>query len=295
MSRKKYPDACESIRFANESRLRGYTREQLESPAYRLAFDDQDFLLADEQRGLRLMLELDKPEQVLQRHGIANTIAIYGSARILSSEALAREVMVVEHELKSAPQDPRLLARKKQLESRRYLSRYYEEARRLSSLITAYSGQDTCPQLHVITGGGPGIMEAANLGAHEGGGASIGLNIVLPHEQAPNAFVNPEYCFQFHYFAIRKMHFLMRARALVVFPGGWGTLDEMFESLTLVQTKKISPLPILIFGREFWNKVVNFEALVDDGMIATEDLELFHFVDTAEEAWDCIKVSVTAA
>jgi uncharacterized protein (TIGR00730 family) len=287
-----FASAAEDLKVVHESRRRGFTQEQLESQAYRLAFDDMDFLLSEEQRGVRLMLELNKPEQVLKQHEVIHTVAIYGSARIDSAEAVARAAMQLERDRAANPDDPTLLRRARQLEVKRKQARYYEEARRFASLVTARSQCEDCPSLTIVTGGGPGIMEAGNLGAHEAGGDSIGMNIVLPHEQFPNPFVSPQFCFQFHYFAIRKMHFLLRARALVVFPGGWGTLDELFESLTLVQTQKIAPLPILIFGREFWEGMINFEHMVEQGVISEDDLKLFCYVETAEEAWDIIRASL---
>jgi uncharacterized protein (TIGR00730 family) len=287
-----FPTAAEDLKYAHESRQRGFTQQQLESKAYRLAFDDMDFLLSEELRGVRLMLELDKPDSILKEHDVVHTVAIYGSARLESAEAVARSAQQLERDRNANPQDPTLSTRTKQLEVKRKQARYYEEARRFASLVTSRSQCEDCPNLTIVTGGGPGIMEAGNLGAHEAGGDSIGMNIVLPHEQFPNPFVSPQFCFQFHYFAIRKMHFLLRARALVVFPGGWGTLDELFESLTLVQTKKIAPLPILIFGREFWEGMLNFDYMVEQGVISEEDLKLFSYVETAEEAWDIIKTSL---
>lgn len=287
-----FPTAAEDLKYAHESRERGFTKQQLESEAYRLAFDDMDFLLSEEMRGVRLMLELNKPDSILKQHDVVHTVAIYGSARLESAEAVARGVQQLDRDRAANPQDPTLAARAKQLELKRRQVRYYEEARRFAALVTSRSQCEDCPKLTIVTGGGPGIMEAGNLGAHEAGGESIGMNIVLPHEQFPNPFVSPQFCFQFHYFAIRKMHFLLRARALVVFPGGWGTLDELFESLTLVQTKKIAPLPILIFGREFWEGMLNFDYMVEQGVISEEDLQLFSYVETAEEAWDIIKASL---
>ncbi len=231
---------------------------QTRSPAYRLAFDDEEFLCRDELRPVRLQLELLKPQLALDEHGIKSTVVFFGGARIPAPDA----------------------------ENATNLSRYYDEARRFARLLTEDSdGTENV----VITGGGPGVMEAGNLGAQEAGGVSIGLNIVLPHEQAPNTHVTPELCFNFHYFAIRKMHFLMRAKAICVFPGGFGTLDEMFESLTLIQTKRMAPVPFLLFGKEFWQDVINWEALCRAGTISTEDLNLFQFVETAEEAAEAIK------
>lgn len=287
-----FPSAAEDLRLAQEVLQRGYTQQQLESSAYRLAFDDMDFLLSDELRGVRLMLELKKPEMVLQEHNIEHTVVVYGSARNLSIDNLAKVVQELERDRKANPDDPTLDARTRKLEIQKQHTHYYEEARRFASMVTMRSQSEDCPQLHIITGGGPGIMEAANLGAFEAGGESIGLNIVLPHEQYPNPYITPKFCFQFHYFAIRKMHFLLRARALVVFPGGFGTLDELFETLTLVQTGKIERLPILIFGREYWDKIINFEQMVEQGVIGEKDLELISYVESAEEAWELIKKSL---
>jgi uncharacterized protein (TIGR00730 family) len=274
-----FPTAAEDKQHAQAGKPEGYAREQLASSAYRLAFDDEDFLLAEEQRGVRLMLELNKPDFVLRRHGIEHTVVMFGSARTPSPEQLADPAGAVN--LGPA-----------QREARQRQAGYYEEARKLAALITQLSMCEECPQLHVITGGGPGIMEAANRGAADVGGDSIGLNIVLPHEQTPNPWITPALCFQFHYFAMRKMHFLLRARALVVFPGGFGTLDELFEALTLVQTRKIAPLPIVIFGREFWQRLLDFDYLVEQGMVSAEDIRLFHYVDSADEAWELIKASL---
>ena len=259
---------------------------QTRSPSYRLAYTDEDFLLRDELRPVRLQLELLKPELLQQEYGISSTIVVFGSARIPDQETAIARLNRVKSQAAAAPSNS-LLARKVEIANRILKNvRYYDEARKLGRLITEDSKQ--C-ELVVITGGGPGIMEAANRGAADVEGKSIGLNIVLPFEQQPNAYITPELCFQFHYFAIRKMHFLKRARALVACPGGFGTLDELFETLTLVQTRKIRPLPILLLGKEYWQRVINFEALVDEGMIDEQDLSLFQYVDTAEDAWQIIK------
>jgi len=234
------------------------------SRAYRLAFADGEFLLRDELRPVRLQLELLKPELMLSEAGVMSTVVLFGGARIPepSQAHTARTATLAE------------------------LSRHYDEARRFARAITERSlanggaGRENV----IVTGGGPGVMEAGNRGAAEAGGVSIGLNIVLPHEQQPNAWVTPELCFNFHYFAIRKMHFLMRARAIAVFPGGFGTLDEMFEALTLIQTGRMARVPFLLFGRDFWTRIVNWDALAEAGTIAPEDLDLFRFVETADEA-----------
>jgi uncharacterized protein (TIGR00730 family) len=245
--------------------------------AYRLAFTDTDFLLREELRPVRMQLELLKPEMIQQQHGIASTIVIFGSARILPPE-------VAQARLASAGHDAEL---KRIAQAQLQMSRYYTEAQRFASLVTTRSRTLETP-IYVVTGGGPGIMEAGNRGAYEVGGKSIGLNIVLPHEQAPNEYITPELCFQFHYFALRKMHFLMRSIALVCFPGGFGTLDELFETMTLVQTGKSRRRPILMFGREFWTRLINFDVLIDTGMISPQDVNLFRFVETAEEAWQLL-------
>ena len=248
--------------------------------AYRLAFTDTDFLLREELRPVRMQLELLKPEMVQTQQGIESTIVIFGSARIMPPDAAAAAL-----EQARASKDPVALRR---AQMQLQMSHYYEEARRFSALVTTRSRQLETP-VYVVTGGGPGIMEAGNRGAYEVGGKSIGLNIVLPHEQEPNAYITPELCFQFHYFALRKMHFLMRSIALVCFPGGFGTLDELFETMTLIQTGKCRRRPILLFGREFWTKLINFDVLIDTGMISPQDVNLFHFVETAEQAWSLLE------
>jgi uncharacterized protein (TIGR00730 family) len=262
---------------------------QCRSASYKLAFQDPDFLLQDELRPVRLQLELLKPELILQEQHIESTVVIYGSARIMDPETAETRLVSAQAEYSRSKDDP--LAAKKVASARRTLenSRYYDEARKLGHLISSNTGKD---QLVVVTGGGPGIMEAANRGAHEAGMPSIGMNIVLPHEQAPNPYIAPDLNFQFHYFAVRKMHLLMRAKSLVAFPGGFGTLDELFETLTLIQTQKVQPLPVLLFGQAFWERVINFDALVEEGTIATKDLELFEYVETAEDAWEKISEAV---
>jgi uncharacterized protein (TIGR00730 family) len=245
---------------------------QTDSPSYKLAFQDNDFLLRPDLRPVRFQLELLKPELFLEEANIASTMVFYGSARIPAPD------------VKSKNPDPKVAAR---LEANSWT---YAEARKLAAIASG-TPRDEDGKRHfvVCSGGGPSIMEAANRGAQDVGAESIGLNIVLPHEQAPNPYVTPTLSFQFHYFALRKMHFLLRARAVVVFPGGFGTFDEMFELLTLIQTGKIKPIPVLLFGREFWNRVVNFDALCEEGVISPDDLNLFRFVDTAEEAWQIVQ------
>jgi uncharacterized protein (TIGR00730 family) len=248
---------------------------QTEDPAYRLAFQDNDFLLRPDLRPVRFQLELLKPELLLDEAEIGSTFVFYGSARI--PEPAKADLLIA-----AATTDEQLLI----ANNLKAKSKYYDEARALARLASR-SERDEEGKRHfvVCSGGGPSIMEAANRGATDEGQESIGLNIVLPHEQLPNVFVTPSLSFQFHYFALRKMHFLLRARAVAVFPGGFGTFDEMFELLTLIQTGKVRPLPILLFGREFWEKVIDFQALADEGVISRHDLDLISWCETAEEAW----------
>lgn len=240
---------------------------QTRAPAYRLAFADEEFLCRDELRPVRLQLELLKPQLVMDERGIESTIVLFGGARI--PEPAKKDT-----------------ARTETLAD---LSKYYEQAREFSRLMTEKSMESYGREDVIVTGGGPGVMEAGNRGAMDAGGASIGLNIVLPHEQAPNEYVTPDLCFNFHYFAIRKMHFLMRAKAICVFPGGFGTLDETFEALTLIQTGRMQRVPVLLFGRKFWESIINWDALSEAGTISAEDLELFRFVETADEAIHAIE------
>jgi uncharacterized protein (TIGR00730 family) len=258
---------------------------QCQSPSYRLAFQDPEFLLKDELRPVRLQLELLKPELILQEHQIESAIVVFGSARIPEPQAAREALQQAEAGLKGDPANAALQQNLRMAERRLANSRYYDEARRLGRIIATHSDDH---RLVVMTGGGPGIMEAANRGAHDAGAASIGMNIVLPHEQLPNPYITPDLNFRFHYFAIRKMHLIMRAKCLIAFPGGFGTFDELFETLTLIQTGKVRRIPVLLFGRHFWNRAINFQALVEEGTISAEDLNLFNYVETAEEAWEII-------
>jgi uncharacterized protein (TIGR00730 family) len=251
---------------------------QTSSAAYRLAFQDTEFLLRQDLRPVRFQLELLKPELLLDEAKIESTFVFYGSARIPEPGAAQARIDAATTEQQRRVAEN--LAKK---------SRYYDEARKLARIAAQYPVNDAgCRHFVVTSGGGPSIMEAANRGADEVGAESIGMNIVLPHEQAPNIYVTPELSFQFHYFALRKMHFLLRARALAVFPGGFGTFDEFFELLTLIQTGKMKPIPILLFGKEFWTRVVDFDALADEGVIAPGDLDLITWVETAEEGWKAV-------
>jgi uncharacterized protein (TIGR00730 family) len=246
--------------------------------AYRLAFADPEFMLRRETRGMRIQLELLKPDLAQQSLGIENTVVVFGSARF-------KEPAEAERRL-AAAQASGDVAAIRQAEAWMRNAHYYDKARRFAQRVADYSL--SCPKadrLYIATGGGPGIMEAANRGAHERGAPSVGLNILLPHEQEPNPYISPELCFKFHYFALRKMHFLMRAKAMVAFPGGFGTLDELFEVMTLVQCRKAKPVPIFLFGSEYWKRVINFDALVEEGAVSAEDLALFEYVDEPEQAW----------
>jgi uncharacterized protein (TIGR00730 family) len=252
---------------------------QTQSASYTLAFRDTEFLLRDELRPVRFQLELLKPEMLLEEAGIGSTLVVYGSARIPSPEQVA--------ELEAGAETPE---RKAVVERLAAKAKYYEEARNLARIVSECAiVEKGMRQFVICSGGGPSIMEAANRGAVDAGAETIGLNIVLPHEQAPNPYVTPRLAFQFHYFALRKMHFLLRARAVAVFPGGFGTFDEFFEMLTLIQTGKMRPIPILLFGKDFWTRVVNFEELAAEGVINHQDLDLFTMVETADEAWDHVK------
>ena len=275
-----FPDAQEDAGHST----RFVETDQTRSKSYKLAYNDRDFMMSDELRPVRLQLELLKPELLQQENDIQATVVIFGGTRV-PEEKIARQ-RLAEVEKKAAADPSSELCRCQIRFAKRVLAKahYYEEARKLGRMLSEVPHVGLGCKLVVLTGGGPGIMEAANRGAHDVGAKSIGLNIVLPHEQAPNPYITPELCFQFHYFSIRKMHFLMRAHALVAFPGGFGTMDELFETLTLIQTKKIKPLPVLLFGREFWEKALNFEFLMEEGVIDPDDLNIFQYVESAEEA-----------
>jgi len=268
----------------NSDERKRLTKKLKASSAYRISWEDQDFLNEDVLRPVRLELELLKPELALRRHHIHTCIVVFGSARTLPPDVAAHALEAAIARREAAPGDPggeaAVFAARKQVEQ----SRYYEEARRFSRLVSKDFMREDRRDFVVFTGGGPGVMEAANRGAYDVGSMSAGLNIGIPSEQEPNPYITPELCFQFHYFALRKMHFLMRARALVAFPGGFGTMDELFEALTLVQTGKMPKMPIVLVGTEFWRRAVNFDFLVEQGVISPEDVDLFAIVETAEEA-----------
>ena len=254
----------------------------LQADAYRLAFADPEFLLRRETRGIRFQLEMLKPDLEQQAQGVTSTIVVFGSARFVDAEEAQRRLAAAR-----AGSDARALA---QAERDARNAQHYEQARRFGRLVAEHSAKlSHAERLYICTGGGPGIMEAANRGAHEAGALNVGLNIALPHEQSGNRYISPSLCFKFHYFALRKMHFMMRAKALVAFPGGFGTLDELFEILTLVQTGKSEPVPVVLFGSSFWQRLINFDLLVEEGVISPEDTQLFKLVDTPEAAWDAIQ------
>ncbi|MGD9539717.1 TIGR00730 family Rossman fold protein [Methylocystis sp.] len=257
----------------------------LSSPSYRKADEDIDFLASAEARGPRLNLEYLKAESLLRRHGVAATIVVFGSTRIVEP-ALAERRLAEAQALASANPDDATLARRLSVAKRiRENSRYYEIAREFGALVGAARESGDLPRLAIVTGGGPGIMEAANRGAFEAGAATVGLNITLPHEQLPNTYVTPSLCLRFRYFALRKMHFMLRARALVAFPGGFGTFDELFETLTLVQTGKVKPIPIILVGESYWRRAFDIDFLLEEGVIEPQDRHLFHYAETASDIW----------
>jgi len=278
--------------------------DQTRSPAYRLSYADPEFLMRDELRGARLQLEYLKPDLLMRDRGIKATVVMFGSARIPAPEEAEAMVAAAREAAAADPDNVELIQNERAARALAAKSRYYEEARKLARYISAADREpvpdEACLLQHssssvvVVTGGGPGIMEAANRGAHDVHADNVGLNIVLPHEQRPNRYITPHLCFNFHYFAIRKMHFLLRAVALVVFPGGFGTLDELFEVLTLIQTNKIKPFPVLLFGREYWERIIDFQAMVEEGVISQDDLKIFSYVETAEEAYSILEPVLTA-
>ena len=273
---KRLSDAWATLKAHSDTGL------PLEPDASRLAFADPEFLLRRETRGIRFQLELLKPDLEQQALGIENTIVVFGSARFRSEEESAALVAAAE-----ASGDESLLRRATALARNAH---YYEKARAFGKMVAHYSaGKEPADMLFICTGGGPGIMQGANRGAHEGGGISVGLAIALPMEEAANPYVTPALSFKFHYFALRKMHFMMRAKALVAFPGGFGTLDELFEVITLVQTKKSKQVPIVLFGSDYWKRLINFDVLIEEGVISPDDMKLFQYADDPETAWEIIK------
>jgi len=273
---RRLADAWATLKASSDAGL------PLDPDANRLAFVDPEFLLRRETRGIRFQLELLKPDLEQQAHGIENTIVVFGSARLRDAEASAALLKEAE-----ASGDEAALRRAR---ARQRNTHYYEKARAFGRIVAEYSaGKEPRDMLFVCTGGGPGVMEAANRGAHDAEGISVGLSIALPMEEAANTYVTPALSFKFHYFALRKMHFMMRAKALVAFPGGFGTLDELFEVITLVQTRKARQVPIVLFGSDYWKRLINFDLLVEEGVVSPADLDLFQFADDPQVAWDLIK------
>ena len=277
--------ALEGVPLPEDPEARANLERILASPSVLRAQDDVEFLGRPEMRGLRLQLELVRAETILREADVRSTLVVFGGTRVLERAAAERRLAEAEARALEAPGDPE--AARAVAIARRVLEKapYYDEAREFARLVTATFQTGGFCDFVVVTGGGPGVMEAANRGAFDAGGKSLGFNIVLPHEQVPNAYVTPGLCLHFHYFAIRKMHFLLRARALVAFPGGFGTLDELFETLTLIQTKKMERVPIVLFGRAFWDRLIDWTFLVDEGVIAPHDLDLISYAETADEAW----------
>jgi uncharacterized protein (TIGR00730 family) len=276
LNERRLADAWEELH------TQAHNGNPLQPDSNRLAFADPEFLFRRETRGIRFQLEMLKPDLEQSAQGIENTVVVYGSARFVSHEEATRQVAEAE----ASGDAQRITLARRALRN----AAYYEQARQFARLVAEHSQhQPPEDRIYVCTGGGPGIMEAANRGAHDAGQPTIGLNIVLPHEQHGNPYITPSLSFKFHYFALRKMHFMIRAKALVAFPGGFGTLDELFEVLTLVQTRKAKPVPIVLFGKAFWSRFLNFDVLVEEGTIAPEDLGLFHITDDPQDAWATIQ------
>jgi uncharacterized protein (TIGR00730 family) len=278
----------EPKRFEEDPEALARIQAILNSPNYLRAEEDTAFLQRDDVRGVRLEMDYLKPELLLGEHQIRHTIVIFGSTRICEPAGAQHRVDVLRAEAAQAPHDKTIARKLKIAERVLAKSHYYETARAFGRLVSEYNRTVHHDHTVVMTGGGPGIMEAANRGAFDVGAKSVGLNITLPHEQFPNPYVSTELCFSFHYFALRKLHFLLRAKALVAFPGGFGTLDELFEVLTLIQTRKIKPIPVVLVGESYWRRIVDFDALVDEGVIDIEDRDLFWFAETAQDIWNDI-------
>jgi uncharacterized protein (TIGR00730 family) len=257
-----------------------------EAASYRQAHLDPDFMMLEELRPVRLQLEMLKPELVQSKHGIKSTIVAFGGTRVVEKDEAEERLGHAEDALAADPENADLQRGVRIAKNVLKKCHYYDEARELGRLVSSTCQMNDDCDYVVVTGGGPGIMEAANRGAHDVGAKSIGLNITIAHEQEPNSYISPELCFEFKYFAIRKMHFLMRAKAMVAFPGGFGTMDELFETLTLIQTQKMDPIPVILFGRDYWDRLVNWEMFVEEGTISPRDLDLITYAETAQEVWD---------
>ena len=261
----------------------------ISSSNYQLAHEDRELLNSDQMRGVRMLLEINKPEKILEEQNILSTIIVFGGANLSDKSSIENRIEIAKNSLTKDPRSSSLereLARLKNLQS---ISHYYDSAREFAKIVSRQNQKEHCNSHVIVTGGGPGIMEAANRGAFDADCKSIGLNISLPNEQHPNAYITPGLCFKFNYFALRKFHFVMRSVAAVFFPGGFGTFDELFELLTLRQTGMKTEIPIILFGRDYWSKVINFQFLSDHGLISDEHMNLFQYADSASEAWDIIK------
>ncbi|MBM4061322.1 MAG: TIGR00730 family Rossman fold protein [Planctomycetes bacterium] len=258
------------------------------SNSYRQSHVDPDFMNRVELRPVRLQLELLKPELIMQEQGVRSTIVVFGGTRVVERELAAQRLADARRALEQKPDDVRLQQRVRILTNVLQKAHYYDEAREFARIASQHQIDHHCDYV-ICTGGGPGIMEAANRGAFDVGAKSIGLNITLPFEQEPNSYITPELCFEFKYFAIRKMHFLMRAKAMVAFPGGFGTMDELFEALTLIQTRRMQPIPVVLFGRDYWRRIVDWDLFVEEGTISPEDLDLIAYAETAQECWQVIE------
>jgi uncharacterized protein (TIGR00730 family) len=259
------------------------------SSSYRQSHIDPDFMGRVELRPVRLQLELLKPELIMQEQGVESTVVVFGGTRVIERANAEKRLHAAQAAHAQKPSDPRAVRNLRIAENVLKKAHYYDEAREFARLVSGQCQIDHRCDYVVCTGGGPGIMEAANRGAFDVGAKSIGLNITLPFEQEPNSYISPELCFEFKYFAIRKMHFLMRAKAMVAFPGGFGTMDELFEALTLIQTRRMQPIPIVLFGRDYWRRIVDWELFVEEGTISPEDLDLIHYAETAQECWQVIQ------
>jgi len=259
------------------------------STSYRQSHIDPDFMGREELRPVRLQLELLKPDLIMEEQGVESTVVVFGGTRVIERTVAERRLQEARAELAKKPQDGKLRHRVAIAENVLKKALYYDEAREFARIVSSQHQIDHRCDYVVMTGGGPGIMEAANRGAFDIGAKSIGLNITLPFEQEPNSFITPELCFEFKYFAIRKMHFLMRCKAMVAFPGGFGTMDELFEALTLIQTRRMQPIPVVLFGRDYWNRLINWDVFVDEGTISPEDLSLISYAENAQECWRVIE------
>jgi len=261
----------------------------ISSNNYQLAHEDRELLNSDEMRGVRMLLEINKPEKILEEQNILSTIIVFGGASLTDKSSINNRLELAKNSLTKDPSSSDLQRELTRLKNLQSISHYYDSAREFAKIVSRQNQKEHCNSHVIVTGGGPGIMEAANRGAFDADCKSIGLNISLPNEQHPNAYITPGLCFKFNYFALRKFHFVMRSVAAVFFPGGFGTFDELFELLTLRQTGMKTQIPIILFGRDYWSKVINFQFLSDHGLISDEHMNLFQYADSASEAWDIIK------